>query len=158
VPVERTSRPPSLQLDKIHAIIKDPTRRECGVVINARTDVFLRGARPAESRLAVAQRARTPRILAAGRRLRVRAGVRCGTRDDCGRFVHVIEGPINPRVDGNATVRSSKRSGERGFKVGSGSDARVVALVRDSGARAENDRQTITDLRRARWRSRTATN
>src|SRR6266849_9551665 len=54
VPGAADLEPVALQLDKIHAIIKSANKAGVRVVINARTDIFLRAIGPAEARLGVA--------------------------------------------------------------------------------------------------------
>src|SRR6476469_7723103 len=54
VPGDATLEPWPLQVDKIKTIIKATTKAGVKVVINARTDVFLRALGPADARLGVA--------------------------------------------------------------------------------------------------------
>jgi len=129
VPGASDLEPLALQLDKIQAIIKAANKAGVRVVINARTDVFLRAMGPPETRLAVAID-RGKAFLAAGADCVFVPGVR--DRETIGTLVRGIGGPINVlAVDGTPPIAELEALGVARVSLGSGPMRASLALVRD---------------------------
>lgn len=133
--------PTALQVDKIKAIVKAAATAGVRVVLNARTDVFLRQIGPPETRLATA--------IERGLAFR-EAGADCifvpGVRDaeTIARLVSGIGGPINIlAVKGTPPVSELESLGVARVTVGSGPMRASLALVRDV-ARELKTRGTYT--------------
>jgi 2-methylisocitrate lyase-like PEP mutase family enzyme len=123
--------PITLQTEKIAAIAKTAAKAGVRVVINARTDVFLRETGPPESRLAVAID-RGKAFLAAGADCVFVPGVR--DRDTIAALVQGIAGPINVlAVKGTPPISELAALGVARVSVGSGPMRAALALVRDIG-------------------------
>jgi 2-methylisocitrate lyase-like PEP mutase family enzyme len=119
----------SLQAGKIAAIVKAAATSGVRIVINARTDVFLRAMGPAESRLATTIE-RGKAFLAAGADCVFVPGVR--DRDTIAALVQGIGGPINIiAVAGAPPVAELQRLGVARVSVGSGPMRASLAVVRD---------------------------
>ena len=129
VPGASDLEPLALQVDKIKTIIKATTKAGVRVVINARTDVFLRELGAAEARLGVAiERGKT--YLAAGADCVFVPGVR--DRDTIGALVSGIGGPVNIlAVAGTPPIAELEALGVARVSVGSGPMRATLALVRD---------------------------
>jgi len=129
VPGASDLEPLALQVDKIKTIIKATTKAGVRVVINARTDVFLRELGAAEARLGVAiERGKT--YLAAGADCVFVPGVR--DRDTIGALVIGIGGPVNIlAVAGTPPIADLEALGVARVSVGSGPMRATLALVRD---------------------------
>jgi len=121
--------PIALQVDKIHAIIKASKTAGVRVVINARTDVFLKALGPSDARLGVAiERGRA--FLAAGADCVFVPGVR--ERETISELVRGIGGPINVlAVDGTPAIAELEALGVARVSLGSGPMRASMALVRD---------------------------
>jgi len=129
VPGAAELEPLPLQLDKIHKIIKAANKAGVRVVINARTDGFLRGFGPPDSRLAVAID-RGKAFLAAGADCVFVPGVR--DRETIAALVGGIQGPINIlAVDGTPPIAELEAIGVARVSLGSGPMRASLALVRD---------------------------
>lgn len=121
--------PIPLQADKIKAIVKSAKTAGVGVVVNARTDVFLRQIGAPETRLAAAvERAHAYRA----------AGADCifvpGVRDaeTIAALVREIPAPINIlAVKGTPPVAELEALGVARVSVGSGPMRAVLSLARD---------------------------
>ncbi len=119
----------ALQLDKIQAIIMAANKAGVRVVINARTDGFLRAFGPAESRLPVAVE-RGKAFLAAGADCVFVPGVR--DRETIAALVRGIDGPVNVlAVDGTPSISELQAIGVARVSLGSGPMRASLALVRD---------------------------
>jgi len=129
VPGAPDLEPLALQLDKIQAIIKAANKAGVRVVINARTDVFLRALGPAEARLGVAvERGRA--FLGAGADCVFVPGVR--DRETIAALVQRIGGPVNIlAVDGTPPIPDLEALGVARVSLGSGPMRATLALVRD---------------------------
>ena len=129
VPGASDLEPLALQVDKIKTIIKATTKAGVRVVINARTDVFLRELGAAEARLGVAiERGKT--YLAAGADCVFVPGVR--DRDTIGALVSGIGGPVNIlAVAGTPPIAELEALGVARVSVGSGPMRATLALIRD---------------------------
>ena len=129
VPGATDLEPLALQLNKIKAIIKASTKAGVRVVINARTDVFLRAVGPADTRLPVAiERGRA--FLAAGAECVFVPGVR--DPETIRALVAGIGGPINVlAVAGSPSIGELEALGVARVSVGSGPMRATLALVRD---------------------------
>jgi 2-methylisocitrate lyase-like PEP mutase family enzyme len=129
VPGAADLEPIGLQVDKIHAIVRAAVKAGVRVVINARTDVFLRALGAPDSRLGVAiERGKT--FLAAGADCVFVPGVR--DRDTIAALVGGIAGPINIlAVDGTPSTPDLEVLGVARVSVGSGPMRATLALVRD---------------------------
>jgi 2-methylisocitrate lyase-like PEP mutase family enzyme len=130
VPGAADLEPLPLQVDKLRAIVKAASNK-AGVrlVINARTDVFLRAIGPAESRLAVAIE-RGKAFLAAGADCVFVPGVR--DAETIGGLVRGIGGPVNVlAVAGTPPVAELEALGVARVSVGSGPMRATMAVVRD---------------------------
>jgi 2-methylisocitrate lyase-like PEP mutase family enzyme len=129
VPGAADLEPLALQVDKIKTIIKAATTAGVRVVINARTDVFLRELGPAEARLGVAiERGKT--YLASGADCVFVPGVR--DRETIGALVSGIGGPVNIlAVEGTPPIAELEALGVARVSVGSGPMRAALAVVRD---------------------------
>jgi 2-methylisocitrate lyase-like PEP mutase family enzyme len=129
VPGAADLEPLTLQLDKLHAIVKASAKAGVRVVINARTDVFLRALGPPESRLGVAIE-RGKAFLAAGADCVFVPGVR--DRETIAAIVSGIGGPVNIlAVEGTPPVAELEALGVARVSVGSGPMRATMALVRE---------------------------
>ena len=121
--------PIPLQTEKIAAIAKAAGKAGVRVVINARTDVFLRAMGRPESRLAVAID-RGKAFLAAGADCVFAPGVT--DRDTIAGLVQGIGGPINIlAVKGTPPASELEALGVARVTVGSGPMRAALTLVRD---------------------------
>jgi len=129
VPGSFDLEPLPLQTDKITKIAKAAAKSGVRVVINARTDVFLREMGPAETRLAVAID-RGKAFLAAGADCVFVPGV--SDRDKIGALVQGIGGPVNILAGaGTPSIPELEALGVARVSVGSGPMRASLALVRD---------------------------
>lgn len=129
VPGATDLEPIALQADKITAIISAATKAGVRVVINARTDGFLRGFGAPDTRLGVA--------IERGKAF-LNAGADCvfvpGVRDapTIGALVRGIGGPINVlAVDGTPPIKELEAVGVARVSLGSGPMRATMAVVRD---------------------------
>ncbi len=121
--------PMALQVDKITTIVKAAKTAGVRVVINARTDVFLRALGGPDARLGVAIE-RGKAYLAAGADCVFVPGVR--DRDTIAALVGGIGGPINVlAVDGTPPIADLETLGVARVSVGSGPMRAALAVVRD---------------------------
>ena len=121
--------PIALQCDKITTIARAARKAGVRVVINARTDVFLRAIGPAESRLAVAID-RGNAFLAAGADCVFVPAVR--DRETIAALVQGIGGPLNVlATKGSPPIPELEALGVARVSVGSGPMRAALALVRD---------------------------
>jgi 2-methylisocitrate lyase-like PEP mutase family enzyme len=121
--------PLALQADKITAIVKAAATAGVRVVVNARTDGFLRGLGAAEARLGVAIE-RGKAFLAAGADCVFVPGVR--DRETIGALVRGIGGPVNVlAVAGTPSLADLEALGVARVSVGSGPMRAALAVVRD---------------------------
>jgi 2-methylisocitrate lyase-like PEP mutase family enzyme len=121
--------PLELQTDKIAAVARAARTAGVRVVINARTDGFLREIGPAGSRLDTAI-ARGVAFLAAGADCVFVPGVR--DRDTIAALVAGIRGPINVlAVTGTPPVSELEALGVARVSLGSGPMRAALAVVRD---------------------------
>jgi 2-methylisocitrate lyase-like PEP mutase family enzyme len=116
-------------VDKIKTIARAAANAGVRVVINARTDVFLRALGAPEGRLGVAiDRGRA--FLAAGADCVFVPGVR--DRDTIAALVGGIRGPINIlATDGVPPIRELEALGVARVSIGSGPMRAALAVVRD---------------------------
>ena len=129
VPGAEELEPLPLQLDKIHAIVKASATAGVRVVINARTDVFLRALGAADARLGVAIE-RGKAFLAAGADCVFVPGVR--DRDTIAALVRGIGGPVNILAgDGTPPVPELESLGVARVSIGSGPMRAALSLVRE---------------------------
>jgi 2-methylisocitrate lyase-like PEP mutase family enzyme len=129
VPGAAELEPLQLQVDKIHVIVKASAKAGVRVVVNARTDVFLRAIGPAEARLGAAIE-RGKAFLAAGADCVFVPGVR--DRDTIAALVRGIGGPINIlAVDGTPSIAELESIGVARVSLGSGPMRAALAVVRD---------------------------
>jgi len=129
VPGATDLEPVKLQVDKITAIIKAATTAGVRVVINARTDGFLRGFGAPEARLAVAIE-RGKAFLAAGADCVFVPGVRDPAT--IGALVRGIGGPVNVlAVDGTPSIPELEALGVARVSLGSGPMRATLAVMRD---------------------------
>jgi 2-methylisocitrate lyase-like PEP mutase family enzyme len=129
VPGAHDLEPIPLQKDKITKIKKTAEKSGVRVVINARTDVFLRSMGPPETRLAVAID-RGKAFLAAGADCVFVPGVR--DRDTIAALVQGVGGPLNIlAVKGTPPIPELEALGVARVSVGSGPMRASLALVRD---------------------------
>jgi 2-methylisocitrate lyase-like PEP mutase family enzyme len=143
VPGAPDLEPLALQLDKIHAIIKAANKSGVRVVINARTDVFLRALGPVDARLGVAIE-RGKAFLGAGADCVFVPGVR--DRETIAALVREIQGPINIlAVEGTPPIAELEAIGVARVSLGSGPMRASLALVRDI-ARELKTRGTYTSF------------
>jgi 2-methylisocitrate lyase-like PEP mutase family enzyme len=129
VPGATELEPLALQVDKIKSIIKASTTAGVRVVINARTDGFLRGFGAADTRLGIA--------IERGKAF-LEAGADCvfvpGVRDAAtiGALVRGIGGPINVlAVDGSPSIAELAALGVARVSTGSGPMRATMAVLRD---------------------------
>ena len=129
VPGATDLEPLALQLDKIKAIVKASTKAGVRVVINARTDGFLRGFGASETRLGVA--------IERGKAF-LEAGADCvfvpGVRDAAtiGALVKGIGGPLNVlAVEGSPSIPELEALGVARVSLGSGPMRATMAVLRD---------------------------
>src|SRR5262249_55002085 len=129
VPGAADLEPLTLQLDKIQAIVKASAKAGVRVVVNARTDVFLRAFGAPETRLGVAiERGRA--FLAAGADCVFVPGIR--DRTTIAAVAAGIGGPVNVlAVDGTPPIAELESIGVARVSVGSGPMRATMALVRD---------------------------
>jgi 2-methylisocitrate lyase-like PEP mutase family enzyme len=118
-----------LQTDKIRAVVKAAATAGVGVVINARTDVYLRSVGAPDSRLGAAiERGRA--YLAAGAECVFVPGVI--DRDTIAALVAGIGGPINILpTTGAPTLPELEALGVARVSLGSGPCRAALALMRD---------------------------
>lgn len=118
-----------LQADKIRAVVKASASAGVGVVINARTDVYLRAVGPVESRLdAAIERGRA--YLAAGAECVFVPGV--ADRDTIAALVTGIGGPINIlATTGVPALADLEALGVARVSLGSGPARAALGLMRD---------------------------
>ncbi len=129
VPGATDLEPMALQVDKITTIVKAAKTAGVRVVINARTDVFLRALGGPDARLGVAIE-RGKAYLAAGADCVFVPGVR--DRDTIAALVGGIGGPINVlAVDGTPPIADLETLGVARVSVGSGPMRAALAVVRD---------------------------
>jgi 2-methylisocitrate lyase-like PEP mutase family enzyme len=129
VPGATALEPLALQTDKIKAIIKASTKAGVRVVINARTDGFLRGFGAAETRLGVAIE-RGKAFLDAGADCVFVPGVKDAATIDA--LVKGIGGPINVlAVDGSPSIADLEALGVARVSLGSGPMRATMAVLRD---------------------------
>jgi 2-methylisocitrate lyase-like PEP mutase family enzyme len=129
VPGAAGLEPLALQTDKIVAVIKAAAKAGVRIVINARTDVFLRAIGAPDARLAIAIE-RGNAFLAAGADCVFVPGVR--DRDTIGALVSGIGGPVNVlAVDGTPPIADLQALGVARVSVGSGPMRAAAAVVRD---------------------------
>jgi 2-methylisocitrate lyase-like PEP mutase family enzyme len=121
--------PLALQVDKIKAIIKASTKAGVRIVINARTDGFLRAFGAPETRLGIA--------IERGRAF-LEAGADCvfvpGVKDAAtiGALVKGIGGPVNVlAVDGSPSIPELQGLGVARLSLGSGPMRATMAVLRD---------------------------
>ena len=135
--------PVALQVDKIRAIVKGANKSGVRLVINARTDVFLRAIGAPESRLAVAVE-RGKAFLAAGADCVFVPGVR--DSDTIEALVAGIGGPVNIlAVKGSPRTAELEALGVARVSVGSGPHRATLAVTRDV-ARELKTRGTYTSF------------
>ena len=129
VPGAPDLEPLALQVGKITAVLKAANTAGVRVVINARTDIFLRGLGADATRLDVAI-ARGQAFLAAGADCVFLPGVR--DRETIGALVRGIGGPINVlAVDGTPPIAELEALGVARVSLGSGPMRAALAVVRD---------------------------
>ena len=129
VPGATDLEPMALQVDKITTIIKAAKKAGVRVVINARTDTFLRALGAPDARLGVAIE-RGKAFLAAGADCVFVPGVR--DRETIAALVRGIGGPINVlAVDGTPPIADLETLGVARVSVGSGPMRAAMAVVRD---------------------------
>jgi 2-methylisocitrate lyase-like PEP mutase family enzyme len=120
--------PIPLQADKIAKIIKASANAGIRVVINARTDVFLKAIGAPEARLGVAIE-RGKAFLAAGADCVFVPGVR--DRETIGELVRGIGGPVNILATaGTPSIPDLQALGVARVSLGSGPMRAALALVR----------------------------
>jgi 2-methylisocitrate lyase-like PEP mutase family enzyme len=121
--------PIGLQVDKITAIIKAATKAGVRIVLNARTDGFLRGFGAPDARLGVAIE-RGKAFLAAGADCVFVPGVRDAAT--IGALVKGIGGPVNVlAVDGSPSIAELQALGVARVSMGSGPMRASMAVLRD---------------------------
>jgi 2-methylisocitrate lyase-like PEP mutase family enzyme len=136
VPGATDLEPLALQLDKIKTIIKASTKAGVRVVINARTDGFLRGFGAQETRLGVAiERGRA--FLAAGADCVFVPGVR--DAQTIGALVKGIGGPLNIlATEGAPSIPELQALGVARVSCGSGPMRATMGLLRDIARELKN--------------------
>jgi 2-methylisocitrate lyase-like PEP mutase family enzyme len=129
VPGATDLEPLALQVDKIKAIIKASTKAGVRIVINARTDGFLRSFGAPETRLGIA--------IERGKAF-LEAGADCvfvpGVRDAAtiGALVKGIGGPVNVlAVEGSPSIPELEALGVARVSLGSGPMRATMAVLRD---------------------------
>ena len=129
VPGADDLEPLPLQVGKITTIIKAATKAGVRVVINARTDVFLRALGAPDARLDVAVE-RGKAYLAAGADCVFVPGV--VDRETIAELVSGIGGPVNVlAVDGTPPIAELETLGVARVSLGSGPMRAALAVVRD---------------------------
>src|SRR5262249_2745687 len=129
VPGAADLEPIALQADKIATIAKAAQKAGVPVVINARTDVYLRAIGAPESRLAAAI-GRGNAFLAAGADCVFVPGVR--DAETIRALARGITGPINIlAVKGTPSIAELQALGVRRVSVGSGPHRATLAVTRD---------------------------
>jgi 2-methylisocitrate lyase-like PEP mutase family enzyme len=129
VPGATDLEPLALQVDKIKAIIKASTKAGVRVVINARTDGFLRGFGAPETRLGIAIE-RGKAFLEAGADCIFVPGVRAAPT--FGALVNGIGGPINVLAgEGSPSIPELEALGVARVSLGSGPMRATMAVLRD---------------------------
>ena len=129
VPGAGDLEPLALQTDKIRAIVKASTKAGVRVVINARTDGFLRGFGAPDTRLGVAIE-RGKAFLDAGADCVFVPGVRDAAT--IGALVKGIGGPVNVlAVDGSPSIAELEALGVARVSLGSGPMRATLAVLRD---------------------------
>jgi len=129
VPDAADLEPIELQANKITRIVKASTTAGVRVVINARTDVFLKSIGAPETRLAAAIE-RGKAFLAAGADCVFVPGVT--DRDTIGALVRGIGGPVNILATvGTPPIADLAALGVARVSVGSGPMRAALAVVRD---------------------------
>ena len=129
VPGATDLEPIELQVDKITAIINAATKAGVRVVINARTDGFLRGFGASDARLGVAIE-RGIAFLAAGADCIFVPGVRDVPTITA--LVRGIGGPLNVlAVDGTPSIAELEALGVARVSLGSGPMRATMAVMRD---------------------------
>jgi 2-methylisocitrate lyase-like PEP mutase family enzyme len=129
VPGASDLEPLALQTDKIKLIVKASTKAGVRVVINARTDGFLRGFGARETRLGVAIE-RGKAFLDAGADCVFVPGVRDAAT--IGTLVKGIGGPVNVlAVDGSPSIAALEALGVARVSLGSGPMRATLAVLRD---------------------------
>ena len=129
VPGAAELEPIPLQIDKIATIMKATANAGIRVVINARTDVFLKGIGAPEARLGVAID-RGKAFLAAGADCVFVPGVR--DRETIGELVRGIGGPVNIlATTGTPSIPDLEALGVARVSLGSGPMRAALGLVRD---------------------------
>src|SRR4029077_19857435 len=129
VPGATGLEPLALQVDKIKAIIKSSTKAGVRVVINARTDGFLRGFGAEDTRLGVAiERGRA--FLAAGADCVFVPGVRDAAT--IAALVKGVGGPINVvATEVSPSIPALEALGVARVSCGSGPMRATMGLLRD---------------------------
>jgi 2-methylisocitrate lyase-like PEP mutase family enzyme len=146
VPGAADLEPLTLQISKIQAVVKASAKAGVRVVINARTDVFLRGLGSPDARLGIAVE-RGKAFLAAGADCVFVPGVR--DRETIAAIVRGIAGPVNVlAVEGSPSTAELESLGVARVSVGSGPMRASLALVRDI-ARELKTKGTYTFASRA---------
>ena len=129
VPGASDLEPLALQTDKIKAIVKASTKAGVRVVINARTDGFLRGFGAPETRLGVAIE-RGKAFLDMGADCVFVPGVRDAAT--IGALVKGIGGPVNVlAVEGSPSIAELEALGVARVSLGSGPMRATMAVLRD---------------------------
>jgi 2-methylisocitrate lyase-like PEP mutase family enzyme len=129
VPGAPDLEPLALQADKITTIVKAAKTSGVPIVVNARTDVFLREVGAPETRLGVAIE-RGKAFLAAGADCVFVPGVIAA--ETIGALVHGIGGPVNVlAVQGTPKIAELESLGVARVSVGSGPHRATLALTRD---------------------------
>ena len=129
VPGASDLEPLALQTDKIKQIVKASTKAGVRVVINARTDGFLRGFGAPETRLGVAIE-RGKAFLDAGADCVFVPSVRDAAT--IGALVKGIGGPVNVlAVDGSPSIPELEALGVARVSLGSGPMRATMAVLRD---------------------------
>ena len=143
VPGSNELEPLALQTDKIIAIVKAAATAGVRVVVNARTDGFLRGIGAPEARLGIAIE-RGKAFLAAGADCVFVPGVR--DADTIRELVRGIGGPVNILATaGTPSIPELEKLGVARVSVGSGPMRAALALVREV-ARELKGRGTYTSF------------
>ena len=129
VPGAEDLEPLALQVGKITTIIKAATKAGVRVVLNARTDVFLRGLGAPDARLGIAVE-RGKAYLAAGADCVFVPGIH--DRETIGAVVGGIGGPVNVlAVEGTPPISELEALGVARVSLGAGPMLAALAVVRD---------------------------
>lgn len=127
VPGAADLEPLLVQCDKLATVVKAAAKSGVPVVVNARTDVFLKTIGPPDGRLGVAIE-RGNAFLDAGADCVFVPGVR--DRDTIAALVTGIKGPVNIlAVKGSPTVKELESLGVARVSVGSGPHRATAALI-----------------------------